>query len=70
MFSETSVDFQRTTGHYVPEDRIFHNHRFKTLISYPVWRRGRRPPPGHPVTGGHKYGDVALQVGGVSNLRQ
>jgi hypothetical protein len=22
---------------------------------------------GHPVTGGYKYGDLALQVGGVSN---
>jgi hypothetical protein len=26
--------------------------------------------PGHPVPGGYKYGDLALQVGGVSNLRQ
>jgi hypothetical protein len=26
--------------------------------------------PGHSVTGGYKYGDLALQVGGVSNLRQ
>jgi hypothetical protein len=25
---------------------------------------------GHPVLGGHKYGDLALQVGGLSNLRQ
>jgi hypothetical protein len=25
---------------------------------------------GHPVPGGHKYGDLALQVGEVSNLRQ
>jgi hypothetical protein len=25
---------------------------------------------GHPVPGGYKYGDLALQVGGVSNLRQ
>jgi hypothetical protein len=24
---------------------------------------------GHPVPGGYKYGDLALQVGGVSNLR-
>jgi hypothetical protein len=23
-----------------------------------------------PVPGGYKYGDLALQVGGVSNLRQ
>jgi hypothetical protein len=25
---------------------------------------------GHPVPGGYKYGDTAVQVGGVSNLRQ
>jgi hypothetical protein len=25
---------------------------------------------GHPVRGGYKYGDLALQFGGVSNLRQ
>jgi hypothetical protein len=25
---------------------------------------------GHPVPGGYKYGDLALHVGGVSNLRQ
>jgi hypothetical protein len=25
---------------------------------------------GHPVPGGYKYGELALQVGGVSNLRQ
>jgi hypothetical protein len=25
---------------------------------------------GHPVPGGYKYGVLALQVGGVSNLRQ
>jgi hypothetical protein len=25
--------------------------------------------PGHPVPGGYKYGDLALQVAGVSNLR-
>jgi hypothetical protein len=24
----------------------------------------------HPVPGEYKYGDIALQVGGVSNLRQ
>jgi hypothetical protein len=24
----------------------------------------------HPVPGGYKYGDLALQVGAVSNLRQ
>jgi hypothetical protein len=26
--------------------------------------------PGHPVPGGYKYEDLALQVGGVTNLRQ
>jgi hypothetical protein len=26
--------------------------------------------PGHPVPGGYKYGDLTLQVGGVSNLSQ
>jgi hypothetical protein len=26
--------------------------------------------PDHPVPGGHKYGDLAFQVGGVSNLRR
>jgi hypothetical protein len=25
---------------------------------------------GHHIPGGYKYGDLALQVGGVSNLRQ
>jgi hypothetical protein len=25
--SEMSVDFQRTTLHYIPEDRALHNHR-------------------------------------------
>jgi hypothetical protein len=25
---------------------------------------------GHPVSGGYKHGDLALQVGGVTNLRQ
>jgi hypothetical protein len=25
---------------------------------------------GHPVPGGYKHGDLALQVGGLSNLRQ
>jgi hypothetical protein len=29
--SETSVDFQRTTRRYSPEDRILHNHRCDSL---------------------------------------
>jgi hypothetical protein len=32
--SETSVDFQRTTRRYVPEDSTFHNHRHENLNSY------------------------------------
>jgi hypothetical protein len=30
----------------------------------------RRRRKGNPVPGRYKYGDLALQVGGVSNLRQ
>jgi hypothetical protein len=30
----------------------------------------RRRRKGNPVPGGYKYGDLALQVGGVSNLRE
>jgi hypothetical protein len=29
--SETSVDFQRTTWRYIPEDNILHNHRSENL---------------------------------------
>jgi hypothetical protein len=32
-FSETSVDFQQTTGHYVPKDRILFNHCCENLKS-------------------------------------
>jgi hypothetical protein len=32
--SETSVDFQRTTCLYIPEDRTLHNHRCDNLRSY------------------------------------
>jgi hypothetical protein len=32
--SETSVAFQRTTRHYIPEHRSLHNHRFVNLKSY------------------------------------
>jgi hypothetical protein len=31
--SETSVDFQRTTWRYIPEDRTLHNHRSEDLNS-------------------------------------
>jgi hypothetical protein len=34
MFLETSVDFQRTTRRYIPEDRTLHNHRCENLKSY------------------------------------
>jgi hypothetical protein len=31
--SETSVDFQWTTRHYIPQDRTFHSHRCENLKS-------------------------------------
>jgi hypothetical protein len=34
---EKSVDFQRTTRHYIPEDRTLHNHRCKNLKSYIIY---------------------------------
>jgi hypothetical protein len=34
MFSETSVDFQRTTWRYILEGRTTHNHRYENLKSY------------------------------------
>jgi hypothetical protein len=33
-FSESSVDAQRTTRSYIPEDGTFHNHRCENLKSY------------------------------------
>jgi hypothetical protein len=33
-YSETSVDFQRTTWRYIPEERTIHNHRCENLNSY------------------------------------
>jgi hypothetical protein len=35
--SETSVDFQRTTRRYIPEDRTLHNHWCENLKSYYIW---------------------------------
>jgi hypothetical protein len=32
--SETSVDTQRTTRRYIPEDDTLHNHRYENLKSY------------------------------------
>jgi hypothetical protein len=32
--SETSVDFQRSTRRYIPEDSTLHNHRCENLKSY------------------------------------
>jgi hypothetical protein len=31
-FSETSVEFQRTKGYCIPEDRTLDNHRSEKLI--------------------------------------
>jgi hypothetical protein len=33
-FSETTIDSQRTTRRYIPEDRNLHNHRGENLRSY------------------------------------
>jgi hypothetical protein len=33
-FSETLVDFSRTTGRYIPEDSTLHNHRCENLKSF------------------------------------
>jgi hypothetical protein len=35
-YSETSVDFQRFTRRYIPEDITLHNHRCENLKSYTV----------------------------------
>jgi hypothetical protein len=32
-FSETSVDLQRTTWLYIPDDKTLHNHRCENLTS-------------------------------------
>jgi hypothetical protein len=34
LCSETSVDFQRTTRRYIPEDRTLHNHRCDKTRSF------------------------------------
>jgi hypothetical protein len=36
--SETSVDFQQTTWHDIPEDRSLHNHRCESFKSYIVFK--------------------------------
>jgi hypothetical protein len=40
-FSETLVEFQRTTCRYIPEDRILHSHGCENLKSYKVNNRSR-----------------------------
>jgi hypothetical protein len=37
-FSETSVDFERTTPLYIPEDRTLHNKRRKKVLNKTVFR--------------------------------
>jgi hypothetical protein len=39
--SETSVDFQRTTRRYIPEDRTHHNHHRENLKSYSIFIEGQ-----------------------------
>jgi hypothetical protein len=38
--SETSVDIQRTTQRYIPEDRTLHNQRCENLESYSLMTAG------------------------------
>jgi hypothetical protein len=62
--SETSVDFQRTTWHNVPEDRNLHNHRCENLKSY-ILISGLAPYVG-VVIGGYQCG---FQRNTNSNIR-
>jgi hypothetical protein len=39
-YSETSVDLQRTTWSYIPEDKTLYKHRCKNLISVSIPRGG------------------------------
>jgi hypothetical protein len=52
--------------------RKLHNEELRDLYSSPsIIRKGTQCPGvylGHPVPGGYKYGDLALQVGGVSRI--
>jgi hypothetical protein len=40
--SETSVDFQRTTRHYIPEERTLYNHGVTCLFSF--WNQSKLYP--------------------------
>jgi hypothetical protein len=43
----------------------------RSPVSHKRWQKGNPVPGvylGHPVPGGYKYGDLALQVGGVSRI--
>jgi hypothetical protein len=60
--SETSVDFEWNTRRYISEE---------LFITIAV--RTSNPSvgiTGPPCSWGYKYGNLALHVGGVSNLRQ
>jgi hypothetical protein len=52
--SETSVDTQRTTRRYIPEDGTLHNHRCENLKSHISFRTSKwhyvqyLPVPSHP----------------------
>jgi hypothetical protein len=37
-FSETSVNTQRTTRRYIPEDGTLHNHRCENIKPYKIFR--------------------------------
>jgi hypothetical protein len=50
IYSETSVDFQRTTRRNLPEDRTFHNHRCENLKSRKSFDRSGERTKAYPNT--------------------
>jgi hypothetical protein len=58
---ETSVDIQYTTRLKVADSIHLHTDHRVTPTQYPGVYLG------HPVPGGYKYGNLSIQVGGVSN---
>jgi hypothetical protein len=70
---ETNL-YIRITGHSVFKTRVEEGLNTSTVALRVVGdEKGTQclaVQPGHPVPGGYKYGDLALQVVRVSNLRQ
>jgi hypothetical protein len=69
-----SINSLRPSGYYTYHLRTTCGGGFEYLHRSPAscsWlRKGNPVPGGHPVPGGYKYGNLALEVVGVSNLRQ